>query len=208
MISDPTSLLGNLNGEKSYLINLNPKDLQSDILTIVDFLVNKRQWTCIYLSSNKPYFSIKANLEKRGFNLKNFFFIDTVTGFSEEKIENVRFISSPSALTSIDLIITQLTQFVQGKGFLIIDTLEGFLINNEPEVLASFLRSVIKKTTKYDSKAIILTGGGVEEKFINTISTFFEKVINKEDLEIKVLPKRKNTFGKKESPSPKKKKSL
>jgi hypothetical protein len=188
MIRDPAKLLGNLNGEKSYLINLSPKDLQADILAIINFLVNKRQWNCIYLSSTKPYSSIKKNLESKDFNLKKFFFIDTVTGSSEEKIENVMFIPSPSALTSIDLTATQLIQFVQSHGFLIIDTLEGLSINNEPEALANFIRSIIKRVTKYNSKIIVLTGGGMDEKFVNVISTFFEKTINPEDLELDIVP--------------------
>jgi len=182
MIENTTKLLGNLNGEKSYLICLEPETLQRDIHSIIDFLVNKRQWTCVYLSANRPYKNLKSFFERNGYNIKKFFFIDTVDQPPKEKIENVLFVPGPSALTQMHMAITQITQFTQNRGVLIIDSLDGLSIDNDPNTLAMFLRSVITKITKYESKAVVLTCGGVDEMFINKITPFFDKVIklNKE----------------------------
>lgn len=175
-----TNLLGNLDGEKSYLILIKPENLQDDIYSIIDFLVNKRQWTCIYVSLSKSYKTLKTNFEKKGYNLKNFFFIDAIEKKPKEKVENVLFIQSPSALTQIDMAITQITQITQNHGFVFIDTLDGLSVNNSPNILANFIRSMTNKVTKYNSKALVLTVGGVDEALINKISTFFDKLIKAE----------------------------
>jgi len=162
MISDPTTILGNLNGEKNYLVILKPENLQQNIDSLINFLVNKRQWNCIYLSLNKPYLALKKSLEQKNYNLKKFFFIDAVGGSETEGIDNVIFIPSSSTLTTIDISITQLSQFTQSHGFVLIDTLEGLLINNESNVLANFIKSVVRKSSKYNSKTIVLSSGGGE----------------------------------------------
>ena len=180
MIKDATKLLGNLNGDKNYLITLKPENLQQDINLILDFLVNKRKWTCVYVSSGKSYKSLKKNLEEKDYDLENFFFIDMIEKEPSKKIDNVLFLQSSSALTQIDIAITQIIQLTQNKGFVFIDTLDGLLINNNPNVAANFIRSIIAKGTKYNSKTIVLSSGGAEEKLINKISTFFDKVIKVE----------------------------
>ena len=168
-MKDITKLLGNLNGDKSYLIIVKPEDLQENIESIMDFLIKKRQWTCVYVSLGKSYLTLKRNFEKKGYNLKNFFFIDAIEKKPQEKIENVLFIQSPSALTQIDIAITQIIQITQNHGFVLIDTLEGLSINNTPNTLANFIRSITLKATKYDSKILVLTCGGMEEILINKI---------------------------------------
>jgi len=177
MTNDSAELLGHLNGERNYLVVLDIEDMQHNINQLIDFLINKRQWTCTYLTLNKPYEAIKKNLESKGYDLKKFFFIDAVGGSQEKNLANVKFIPSSSALTQIDIFLTQMTQFIQSQGFILIDTLEGLMINNEPKVIANFLKSVVRKSTKYNSKVIVLSSGGGEERFIKLIAPFFDKVI-------------------------------
>lgn len=169
--------IGHMNGEKNYLAISSPEDLKENIDELINFLVNKRGWTCIYLSLNKPYATIKKNLEEKDYDLKKFFFIDAVSGEQKKKIANVVFVPSSSALTQIDIVITQIIQFTQNKGFVLIDTVEGLLINNKAGALANFFKSITGKSAKYNSKSIVLSGGGSEEKFINTIAPFFDKVV-------------------------------
>ena len=176
-MGDVSGLVGYMNGEKNYLVVLESEKLKEGTDELMDFLVNKRSWTCVYLNLNKPYETVKKNLEEKGHNLKKFFFIDAVSGERKEKIPNAIFVPSSSALTQIDIAITQIMQFTQGQGFVLVDTLEGLLINNEPNVVANFLKSIAKKSAEYNSKSIVLSSGGSEEKFINTIAPFFDKVI-------------------------------
>ena len=51
------------------------------------------------------------------------------------------------------------------------------MINNEPNVVANFLKSTTKRSAEYNSKSIVLSSEGSEEKFINTIAPFFDKVV-------------------------------
>ena len=148
---------------------------------MIDFLVNKRQWTCVYVCLSKSYKIIQRDLKKKGYNLKKFFFIDVMEKEPDKKIDNVMFIESTSTLTQIDMAITQVTQFTQNKGFVFVDTLEGLLINNTPNNLSNFIRSMVSKVAKYNSKVIVLTVGGVEELLVNRISTFFDRLIKVEE---------------------------
>lgn len=177
MIKNATNILGTLNGEKNYLIVLEPENFQQDVDSLIDFVVKKRNWSCVYLSLNKSYESLKSRLEKQKYNLKKFFFIETVGSSLKEKIPNVTLIPSSSALTEIDITINQLAQFVQSQGVILVDTLEGLLINNDPKVLANFVKSLVKKSSQYNSKLIVLSSGGGEEKFINILAPFFDKVV-------------------------------
>jgi len=175
---DAVEFLGNLNGEKSYLVILNKSgNLQKEVNSMIDFLINKREWTCVYVNSNKSYDILKKNFEKNNLNMKRFFFIDTIKQSPKERIDNVLFTLSPSALTQISMGITQITQLTQNKGFVIIDSLEGLSINNSPDTLSNFIRSIISKVADYDSKILVLAYGGVDEKLINKISPFFDKVV-------------------------------
>lgn len=174
---DTSEIVGHMNGEKNYLAVLNPEKLKENTEDLMDFFVNKRKWTCIYVSLNKPYEAVKKNLEERGYDLKKFFFVDAVSGEYENKVSNVAFVPSSSALTQIDIAVTQMVQFTQSQGFVLIDTLEGLLINNEKNAIANFIKSIAKKSVKYNSKSIVLSSGGSEKNFINTIAPFFDKVI-------------------------------
>ena len=169
-------MIFNLNGEKSYLIHLELENAQSDINSMINFLVNKRKWSCIYICVNKSYKIIKKKFEKNGYNMEMFFFIDAIEEEPKEKIKNVHFVSSPSALTKIALSINQIIQQVQNKCFIFIDSLEELSIYNNPDILTKFIRSVIITATKYDVKSLILTHGG-EEALINNISHLFDKII-------------------------------
>jgi len=147
---------------------------------MLNFLVKKRGWTCVYVSLSRSYKTLGRSLKKKGYNLKKFFFIDVIEKEPDEKIDNVMFIESTSALTQIDMAITQITQFTQNKGFVFVDTLEGLLVNSKPNSVSNFIRSMVTKVGKYDSKVIVLTAGGVEEIMVNRISTFFDKLIKVE----------------------------
>ena len=61
-MKDVLEILGSLNGEKNYLIILDAENLQKTINQLIGFLINKKQWTCTYLTLNKPYEAIKKNL--------------------------------------------------------------------------------------------------------------------------------------------------
>ena len=65
MIDSESEILGHLNGEKNYLIIFEVTEMQKDVNQLIDFLVNKRQWNCTYLTANKPYAAIKKDLIER-----------------------------------------------------------------------------------------------------------------------------------------------
>ena len=181
MIKNTTEFLGMMNGDNSYLISLPYKEIQEDIDMMIDFLANKRQWTCIYICSNKPYSYLEKRFTKKGCNLKQFLFIDTVSKTPKEKIDNVIFLETPGALTKIALAITQTVQLVQSKGFVFIDSLDGLSFNNNPDTLAQFVKSIVTKITKYNSKVLVLTYGGVDELLLHKISPLFDKVMEIEE---------------------------
>jgi len=175
MSKDYSQILGTLNGDHSYLFQLKPDNIQEEIFAALDFLINKRQWTCIYLCFNRPYRTVIEKLEKKGFNTKRFFFIDTVEQ-QWKPVDNVFFASSSSALTQITLSVKQILQLVQSQGFIIIDSLEGLTVNNSNQITAMFIRSLLAHATKNKARVLAISAGGVEDKLLKQISPFFDKV--------------------------------
>ena len=60
-----SEVIGYMNGEKNYLVVLESEKLKENTDELMDFLVNKREWTCVYLNLNKPYETVRKGLEKK-----------------------------------------------------------------------------------------------------------------------------------------------
>lgn len=174
--TDAVKLVGNINGYKSYLVLLNQSNLQEDVQSIVEFFVKKREWSCVYVNLNRLYEAIEKDLEG-DIDMKKLFFIDAVEQDPKKKADNAWLVFSPSALTQIDLTITQIVQFIQSDGFVIVDSLDGLVINNNSDMVARFIRSVTAKVTKYNSRLIVIASEGTDKGIINKISPFFDKVL-------------------------------
>jgi hypothetical protein len=171
--------LKQLDRKKTFLIITPVKNLQRNINKIVEHLMKRKNLSCIYVSLNKPYTTIKQMLDARGVPKQRIFYIDciTVPGAWPKREPNILFVPNPSHLTEISIAIKQLTQTVGEDGFVTIDALPTFLIYNRPEPIASFIHSLTAAAISNGTKLIVLSTRGEELGLVRTIAPFFDGVI-------------------------------
>jgi CBS domain-containing protein len=136
--------------------SLYPADSMSIIKAVTEIAPKN-----VFVTLNKPYFSIMENLKAKAINTEGFFFIDASSqegGEQEagkEKGENFERVQSPSDLTDIMLAIGKHV----GKGeyySLIFDSLSTLLVYHSEEVVIRFAHSLVNKLRKYKVKGVFL----------------------------------------------------
>ncbi len=110
----------------------------------------------IFVTVNKPYFSIIENLREKEINTDGIYFIDASTqeGDSSEG-KNYEKIKSPGDLTEIMLSVGKHVQ--KGEYYsLIFDSVSTLLAYHDEEMVIRFTHSLVNKLRKYNVKGIFL----------------------------------------------------
>lgn len=177
ILADPTEKIKTLGDQFTVLVICPVQKLQDTISDIVRFLTEKNM-PGIYVSFSKPYKSLKKILMENNLNTDRIFFIDCIShSMSEPKREDkVLYINNRGDLNSLGIGISQFIETIPGKEFLLIDALETLLIYNKPDTIAMFVQSLIKKSSKFEMKTVILTPRG-DKELIDKIGMFFDKII-------------------------------
>jgi archaellum biogenesis ATPase FlaH len=127
----------------------------------------------IYVSLNKNHKSVEAILKKEKINTKNIFFIDCIT--SEKEREDV-IIVQPSQLDKLAYAIKSFINEVKGKKFLVIDALSTFLIYNDENKVAAFIKQTIEYASQNNVEVVAFSPKTKGEELLNKIFNFFDKV--------------------------------
>ena len=110
----------------------------------------------VFVTVNKPYFSIVKNLKSKGIKTDGLYFIDAST---EEKDhgegENFEKIRSPSDITDIMLAVGKCLQDKKYKA-LVFDSVSTLLTYHNEAMVSRFTHSLINKLRKYDVKGVFL----------------------------------------------------
>lgn len=129
----------------------------------------------LVVSVNIPAKSLEQQFKSAGIPTSQIFFIDFASGQpSMAREDNILHLSRPSDLTSLSIAITQFLEAVEGKKFMIIDTVNTFLIYNSPNMLASFIHSLSEKAHRHDLKLCVFATP--EPDLLNKIAPFFDGV--------------------------------
>lgn len=154
----------------SILIITSVEELQGKIITVVSSL---DKTPGIYVSLNKPQESAEQLLKKGGVKTDKLFFIDCVT--SEKKREDVLHIP-PMQLDKLAYAIRTFIKEIDGKKFLVIDALSTFLIYNDENKVAAFVKEVTEYAAQNDVTVIAFSPKTKGEELLNKIFNFFDKV--------------------------------
>jgi CBS domain-containing protein/sulfur relay (sulfurtransferase) DsrF/TusC family protein len=127
----------------------------SDSLSIIK-AVSEVVPKCIFVTVNKPYFSIAESLNKKGIRTENFYFIDASSEEGETRSgKNFEKIKSPADMTEIMLATEKVLQKKKFFG-LIFDSVSTLLTYQSEEMVTRFTHSLVNKLRKYDIKGIFL----------------------------------------------------
>ena len=167
-------------GKSASLLALaSPDSIHAVISAIVKHLAGKGI-PGLFISFNKPYLSVKADLEKMGISTENIFFVDCVSSTAgiEERSDDVLFLNSAANLTGLSIGLTQFIEAIPGDKFVMIDTLQTLSIYLDSNTIASFVRSITAKASKYPMTLVTLsTPNPTNDKII----PFFEKLVEVSD---------------------------
>jgi hypothetical protein len=110
----------------------------------------------IFVTVNKPYFSIIENLKSKDVNVKGLYFIDASSQEGEDtKGKNYEKIKSPADMTEIMLAVGK--HIKRGEYYsLIFDSVSTLLAYHDEEMVIRFTHSLVGKLRKYGVKGIFL----------------------------------------------------
>ncbi len=141
----------------------------------------KKKVPGIYVCFNKPESAVRKILEDSKIDTEKIFFIDCITtSMGEPKGgKNVLHISNPSDLTGLGVAIREFMDNIPSDKFLVMDSLSTLLIYNTENTVVKFVKSVVDQSQQNRLKTTIFTTVPKGGNFMNKISLFFDKVIEK-----------------------------
>lgn len=157
----------------SYLVITPIKELYNRINY---FIKSFKNFSLIYVSLNKSQESIEYLFKKNGINTDRLFLIDCV---ASEKTRDDALHIDPTRLDLLNPAINEFIEDIEGKKFLIIDSLSTLLIYNDESKVAKFVKEIIEYSSKNDVMLIAFSPKTEEEELLIKIFHFFDKVIEK-----------------------------
>jgi len=170
-----------LRDSKIFLMVMNPLAYSEKNLEILKIFVNQRNFSGVYVSTNRPYEIMVKMMINNSIDATNLFFIDTTS----EKCKKSRFYLcvSPSSLTEISIAIPEALKSLQrNKKFLILDSITTLLKYNSREAVLEFVKFLASKIRSWGMVGIFFAvGQSVTDKPISQISHLCDKIIVKNE---------------------------
>lgn len=143
---------------------------------IVGSALEKHGSLC-YVSLNKPYNSVISYLKTNGVGSENIIFIDAVTKNAESDSDQVIYVSSPTALTEINITINKILE-AGGIKVVLIDSISTLLLYTEESVVLKFVHSIVSKMRSDKNDCIM---AAIEDEstraLIDDMSMFVDEIL-------------------------------
>lgn len=161
---------------------LKPMEYLSKVIEIVKQVSSDH--FVIYVTTNKPYSSLKNIFSSNKINTNKIFFIDCVSKSvgKADSNENVVLLDSPANLTNLSIAIVESIKNIQGKKILFLDSLSTLALFNDSKVLERFSHYLINQMELFNSETAILTlETDMDKNILNMVSSMVDKVIKVDD---------------------------
>lgn len=169
------SLKKEIKNKKIVLLTLPQKEYSQKITRLAKELAKNFKHPC-YISFNKQVPALLKDFNKAQVNLTAFFFIDGVSQ-QEKEIKNCIFLKSPTALTQLGIVISQLDKLLH-PDVLVVDSPIAFLTYLKERTVMQFLHSLVNKTRVGKSKIIfICLDTEMETNLIDSLRPLVDGVI-------------------------------
>ena len=147
---------------------------------IVDMVKPLAKKNVCYVTLNKTYDSLKELFSKKSVDVKNIVFIDAISATIKDVPDQTTgcyFVSSPSALTELSLVISKFIR--HGFDYLIFDSLTNLMIYEKKAPVAKFLSTIVNKIKESKTKAVFYSLSMDEhQELIKECSMFVDEVID------------------------------
>jgi archaellum biogenesis ATPase FlaH len=130
-----------------------------------------------YVSANKPHQTMLKEFEKANIDSKNFFFIDCVSRSSEMGESKVVHVSSPKALTEMNIAINKVLTS-EKINLMVFDSLSTLLIYEDTSNVVRFAHSIISLLRMKGSKGVLISlKDDTKSELIKDLNMFVDKVV-------------------------------
>ena len=193
-VGELEEFMNNLPRNKVVLFLVDPRMYMKRNLSIIKILVNENKLSGIYITINRPFDTLIQTMKDNFIDIEKIFFIDCVTKMVPtrdkislspknklERAENCIFIPSPSRLTEIGLVLSEVISGTENpkNKFLYLDSLSTLLIYNDIETIIKFVHFLTTKIRLFGIVGIIMCVEKViEEKLFNTLTEICDIIVN------------------------------
>ncbi|MFA6530569.1 MAG: hypothetical protein WCT31_02475 [Candidatus Micrarchaeia archaeon] len=147
------------------------------MLEVVKVVRSLKDSNVCFISTNKGYDSLAEVFKMSDVDTSKVFYIDCVT-LSVVKVQdsdNCKYISSPAALTELDIMISK--RMKAGDAVFVVDSLSTFMVYQSEERIMRFVHNLIGNC-KTNKKALILlmSEGDMKSDLYNKVSLMVDEV--------------------------------
>lgn len=148
-------------------------------LVLLEYLIKKLQLKGLYVALNKPYETIRKELNKNNLDVNAIFYIDAVSKETGKfpSIDKVLYLEDPSSLTELLFLIRAICN--EGKiKFIFINSLDTLLLYNDIKEVEKFTRSLVNQARKSNISVVIMSPKEKsEEDVLASVTQFCDKEI-------------------------------
>ncbi len=119
----------------------------------------------IYISVNKPYFSLTEIMQAQKIPTQNMYFLDCASGLMgkmPQQLEKAYILSGPTNLTELSITLSSLlgSEKIKGKEaqtILFLDSISTFLIYNDANTVAKFIHTISGKVRTHNIRGVFFS---------------------------------------------------
>ncbi|VVB54358.1 Uncharacterised protein [uncultured archaeon] len=180
--NEVSQLIGKADTSDSFLIVVNSGYLQEVTADVVREFQERTTYG-IYVSLNRPYFSVKKYLVERGVDVERVFFVDCITSAATNaqfiNDANVFFAKHPEDIRPEGSILTSINRFIKatsGEKFIVVDALRTLLLHNDVEEVSQFVHHILSLTHGHRVKIVFLTLWEEDMEVIQRLGMAFDEI--------------------------------
>jgi len=144
-------------------------------LAVLKYLVNQKKLKCIYITVNKPSFSLVEAFKREEIDVNNLYFVDCTTVGTED---SRKIFVKPESLSDISIAVSRLAENISEKKFVYFDAISTLYIFNPSDTVEKFVHYLIPKL-KADKIGLILVAvkDEIEKKSLTVLTTFCDSKV-------------------------------
>lgn len=163
------------------LVLTNAKKYNEANVTLTEYMVNTKGIPGVYVTLNKPYRTMKKNLEGK-VDLRMLIFIDAITKSTGGKInkdDECLYLDTMQNLTDLGVAIDQAIRAIPSEDkFLLFDSLSTLLIYSQVGSVSKFIHFLTGKIRALGVNGVLLSlVHGEEDEFLSQLSMFCDQTI-------------------------------
>ncbi|MFH1237194.1 MAG: ATPase domain-containing protein [Candidatus Aenigmatarchaeota archaeon] len=162
--------------DNEIVLFLLPNQSYADKIKVIAGAAAKAGERICYVSANKPSEVLSNDFSKNSIDTSKFYFVDCVTK-SLKNSEKVVYVSSPKALTEINIALKKMIESSKAD-MTLFDSLSTLLIYEDSHVVIRFVHSIISAFRTMKSKGILISlKEETQSELIKDLNMFVDKVV-------------------------------